>query len=475
MTLDYEKYISELVARSKAAQEIAAAYDQEKVDTLIAAIAYSCMRDDFRRKIAEMIVEEAGMGNVRDKMTKMMRAKSIYYETIKGKSCDLVDTDPVTGMSTYCKPMGVIGAIIPITNSESTQFSKAIMALKGRNSIILAPHPRGAKTTVVITERMRSVLKLYDAPEDLILTIDPEYVSIAASSELMKQADFVLATGGTPMVRSAYKSGTPCIGVGTGNTTTFVDGTTGMAGVADMLIRSKTFDNATSCSTENNIIVMDACYDELVAEMEKLGGYLLKEHSPESEALKKFMWPEWPANHNLNAHIVAQSAQKIAELANIKVPEGTRLLMTEENTHIGEASPLCGEKLSPVTTLYKVKSFEEALDKMEAILNYMGLGHSCGIHSNDDEKINAMATRMKVSRMCVNQPQSLTHSGSWISGFPKTCTLGCGTWGHNSVSHNVTWRDLVNFTRVSRVIPNYEPDTNELFPEEVRKTIEANY
>lgn len=469
-----QEYVATLIERSRKAQEVAAKYDQKKVEQLIAAIGYGCVQDDFRRKISELLVEESGMGNVEDKMGKMLgRAKGIYHQNKDELSCDLVEVNKETGMSKYIKPMGVIAALIPVTNSEVTQFSKAMMCLKGRNSIIFAPHPKGAKTTVVITEYLRSILKKFDAPEDLIITVDPEFVSVDCSGELMKQADFVLATGGTPMVKSAYSSGTPTIGVGTGNATTFVDGTTDLNEVAEMIIKSKSFDGATSCSTENNIIVLESVHDGLVAALQKNGGYFIPEKTEEKEKLKKTLWPEWPANHVLNRQIVGQSAKRIAEIADIKVPDDTKMLFTEENDGVGEAFPFSGEKLSPVSAIFTVKNFDEALDKMEGILNYMGSGHSCGIHTTDDDKIAAMATRMKVTKMCVNQPQSLSNSGAWWNKFPKSTTLGCGTWGNNSVSHNVTWKDLVNVTYVSRPIPNYEPTIDDLFPEEVRKKMDA--
>ena len=474
MIKDIKMYVTELVERSKKAQEIAAKYDQKKVEELIAAIGYGCAQEEFRRKISTMLVEESGMGNVEDKMAKMLgRAKGIYHQNKDVPSCDLVEVNVLTGMSKYIKPMGVIGALIPVTNSEVTQFSKAMMCIKGRNSIIFAPHPRGAKTTVVVAEYLRSILKRFDAPEDLIITIDPEYVSIDCSAELMKQVDFVLATGGTPMVRAAYSSGTPTIGVGTGNATTFIDGTTNLGDVAEMIVNSKSFDGATSCSTENNIIVMEDVKDDLIKEFQARGGHFMAEGSEDAKKLKATLWPEWPENHKLNRHIVGQSAEKIAELAGVDAPSGTRILITEENKGVGRNFVLSGEKLSPVTCIFTVKTFEEALDKMETILNYMGNGHSCGIHTIDDNRIHQMAVRMKVTKMCVNQPQSLSNSGAWWNGLPKSTTLGCATWGHNSVSHNVTWQDLVNCTYVSRPIDDYEPVMEDLFPADVISKFDA--
>jgi sulfoacetaldehyde dehydrogenase len=359
--------------------------------------------------------------------------------------------------------MGVIGAIIPVTNGEATPIFKAIAAIKGRNAIILAPHPKAAKTNIFVSNKIRETLKAYGAPEDLVIAIEPEFVSVETSGELMKQVDFVLATGGTPMVRSAYSSGTPTIGVGTGNVVTIVDGSTDMDKVADLILASKTFDNATSCSTENNIIVFETCYDAFVEAMAKKGAHTIKEDSADKDKIVKTLWPNTPVDHVLNRHIVAQPAAKIAELAGIEVPEGTKMIMVEENRGFGNEFPLTGEKLSPVAEIRKAKDFEDALQQMEAILDYQGLGHSCGIHTTDMEKAHVMGQRIKVCKVVVNQAQSLVNSGAWTCGYPMSMTLGCGTWGHNSISHNATWKDLLNFTYVSTPIPSTQPTDEELF------------
>jgi sulfoacetaldehyde dehydrogenase len=265
------------------------------------------------------------------------------------------------------------------------------------------------------------------------------------------------------MVKQAYSSGTPAIGVGTGNVITMVDGTTNMDDVADLIIRSKSFDHATSCSTENNIIVFESCYDDFVAAMAKKGGVLVKENTPEKEKMLKTLWPESPANHNLNRHIIAQPATKIAEMAGISVPADTKMILVEENEGYGNDFPFTGEKLSPVSGVRKCKDFEEGLDMMNKILDYQGKGHSCGIHTTMPERITKMAEVIPVCKVAVNCPQCLTNSGSWTSGFPMSMTLGCGTWGNNSISHNATWKDLLNYTYVSRPIPSYQPTDEQLF------------
>ena len=469
MAINYAEYVADLVKKGHAAQKIAEGFTQEKVDQLTAAVAYALTQPDVALKFGEKLVAESGMGVPGDKQLKMYgKVKGAYFQMKGQKSVGLVEVDEKMGMEKYAKPMGVIGAIIPVTNGEATPVVKSLMALKTRNAIILAPHPKARKTNWEVTEMIRSVLKKFDAPEDLVQAIDPEYVSIETSAELMKQVDFILATGGTPMVRQAYSSGNPAIGVGTGNVVCIVDGTTNMEDVANMLIKSKTFDNATSCSTENNIIVLEECYDAFIEAMAKVGAALIKETSEDKAKMQKTIWPDSPANHDLNRHVVAQPASKIAELAGVKVPDGTKMIMVEENGGYGNDFPFTGEKLSPVAGIRKAKNFEDAVDKLLKILDYQGKGHSCGIHTSIKERVTTLSNIVPVCKICVNEPQSLSNSGSWTCGFPMSMTLGCGTWGHNSISHNATWKDLLNFTYVSRPIPSFQPKDEDLFDEEIR-------
>ncbi len=311
MSVNYAEYVADLVAKGHAAQKIADGYTQERVDQLTGAVAYALTQPDVALKFGEMLVEESGMGIAKDKQAKMFSKVKGTYAQMKGqKSVGLVDVDEKMGIEKYAKPMGVIGAIIPVTNGEATPVVKSLMALKTRNAIILAPHPKARNTNWAVTELIRSVLKKFDAPEDLVQAIAPEYVSIETSAELMKQADFIVATGGTPMVRQAYSSGTPTIGVGTGNVITIIDETADLDQAADLIVRSKTFDNATSCSTENNIIVVEAVYEKFVEAMAKAGAYLVRENTEDKQKLLKAIWPESPANHDLNRHIVASPLQR---------------------------------------------------------------------------------------------------------------------------------------------------------------------
>jgi sulfoacetaldehyde dehydrogenase len=284
----------------------------------------------------------------------------------------------------------------------------------------------------------------------------------------MAQVDFILATGGSGLVKQAYSSGKPAIGVGTGNVVCMVDDTADLVQAADMLCRSKAFDHATSCSTENNIIVFESVYDAWADAMAEAGAVLIREGSPDKEKMVKALWPETPANHNLNRQIVAQSAEAIAKIAGVEVPAGTRLIMVEENGGYGNEFPLTGEKLSPVAGVRKAKDFDDAVEKMMNILDYQGKGHSVSIHTAKDDRVQVLGEQIPVCKVVVNQPQALTNSGSWTSGYPVSMTLGCGTWGGNSVSHNAYWEDLLNYTYVSREVPNWKPDDEELFSAEIR-------
>jgi sulfoacetaldehyde dehydrogenase len=411
------------------------------------------------------------MGIAVDKQAKMYGKVKGSWAQMKGKkSVGLIDSNKDTGIDTYARPIGVVGAIMPVTNGEATPVVKSLMAVKTRNAIILAPHPKARRTNWEVSALIREVLTKFDAPADLVQAIDPEYVSVETSAHLMKQVDFILATGGTPMVRQAYSSGNPAIGVGTGNVVCIVDETVEdeLDRVADMIKRSKTFDNATSCSTENNIIVLESLYDKWEAAMAKVGAVLIKEDSPDKEKIVKTIWPATPENHDLNRHVVAQPATEIARLADVEVPADTTVIMVEENGGYGNEFPLTGEKLSPVAGVRKAKDFDDALQKLLKILDYQGKGHSCSIHTKDDSRVTKLGEVVPVCKVVVNQPQSLVNSGSWTCGYPVSMTLGCGTWGHNSISHNATYKDLLNFTYVSREIPSWQPPDEELFSDKIR-------
>lgn len=460
---DTTVYINELVGRARKAQAEIQYATQEDVDTLCARLAWSLIQEDFVQQISELAVEESRMGDVASKYAKMMnKVRGGWFDMKDGKTVGIIEENAELGLIKVAKPVGVIGAMIPCTNCEATPALKAMSAIKTRNAIILAPHPRTIETNRIVVDRMRDVLEKAGYPADLVIHMDE--VSMDNSQELMRQCDLILATGGGGLVKSAYSSGTPAYGVGAGNAVTIVDETGDMKEVADKIRRSKTFDQATSCSAENAALIVDTKYDVLLKALEAEGGYLVK--ASEKEALQNTIW----VDGHLNRNIVAQKAEVIAGLAGITVPEGTSFFVVEE-TGIGEGFPFSGEKLSVVIAVYKWSEFSEAVSMVNRITAFSGAGHSCGIHTSERERVLEVAEKVNVSRIMVNQPQCLANSGAWTNGMPMTLTLGCGTWGGNISSENITWRHLMNTTWVSSPIPNRQPSDEELFSEEIRSEV----
>ena len=454
--------IQELMGRARKAQEIANGFTQDQVDTLVTAIAWDIVNEETSKKVATLAIEESELGNYAGKYAKLQKKVRGNLRDMKGaKTVGEIERDDAKGLIKYAKPVGVIGALVPCTNPEATPVIKAMDAIKGRNAIIFAPHPRTKKTNSLIVEIMRATLKKYDAPEDLILTIDEP--SIELSGELMAQCDLVVATGGAGMVKSAYSSGTPAYGVGAGNAVVIVDETADIKDAAHKIMLSKTFDFATSCSSDNSIVVHEKIYDELLKELQAEGGYLTNKE--EKEKLQKTMWPD---GHHLSREIVAQPAGKIAGLAGIELPEDKKFMMVEESG-VGAEHPFSGEKMSVVLTVYKVGSFEEAVDKVNEITGYQGMGHSCGIHTTDDSRLDVLGNSVKVSRIMVRQPQCYGNSGNWDNGMPFTMTLGCGTWGGNISSENITYKHFINTTWVSKQIEEQIPSDEELFGDLMNK------
>ena len=457
-----QEYMAELVKRARAAQRIAEEFDQETVDGLCEAAAYACVDPDFRRKAARMLCEESEMGDPDDKFQKIRNKTLGVYQEMKGeKSVGIIAVDEEKQLVTYIKPIGVVGAILPVTNGESTIVVKALWALKSRNALILSPHQRGKRTAAFIVSYLRGVLKQMGKPEDLIQMIEVERCGREMTAEMMRQCDFIVATGGSGLVKAAYSSGTPAIGVGAGNATVYIDESADLKDAAQKLKLSQGFDHSSSCSSENNVICQETIYEEFVRELRNNQGFFIPEGSPEKERLVHTLWPAWPQSDALSRRTAAKSAVEIAALAGIAVPPDTVYLILEETKGCGKGVVTTGEKLCPVFSLLKAKDFEEARDMMQTILDYQGEGHSCGIYTQKEEQISTLAEKIHVSRILVNQPQSLGNAGAYFNGMPATNSLGCGTWGGNSCSHNITWRDLTNTTTVSRYLKTRKPPQEE--------------
>jgi sulfoacetaldehyde dehydrogenase len=457
-----KEYIAGLVKRARAAQAVAEKFTQEQADELITAVVWDIVRDGPAQEISKLAVDESNMGNYESKYAKLMVKLKGALRDMKGeKSIGVIEVDEKKGIMKVAKPVGVVGGILPCTNPEATPVLKTIMAIKTRNAIILAPHPRTKRTNTLIVGIMRATLKKYGVPEDLVIGIEDP--TLESTTELMKQVDLVVATGGGALVKAAYSSGVPAYGVGQGNAVVVVDETADLKDAANKIMRSKTFDHATSCSTENSLVVQESVYDELIKNLKAEGGYLVS--AEEKAKLQKGMW----VDGHLNGAIIAQPVQTIAKVAGITIPEDRKFIMVEE-TGIGPDYPFSGEKLSMVVTIFKYgKNFQEAIDKVNAITNYHGRGHSCGIHSFNEDHILALALQTKTSRIMVRQPQCLANSGAWTNGMPMTLSLGCGTWGGNISSDNITWRKLINVTWVSKPIDPVMPSDAELFGKLMKK------
>ena len=453
--LSPKEEIRGLVERSRVAQKEIDNYTQEQVDELIRAMVWSVARPGVAEEIAQFTLDETQLGNYEGKFLKIQRkTRATLMDIIDDKSVGILEEDPERAIVKIAKPMGVIGALAPSTNPEATPVIKAIHAVKGRNSIIVAPHPRAKLTNKKICDLMRNALETYGAPADLVIGI--ETPTLELTNELMNQCDRVLATGGGAMVNAAYSSGTPALGVGVGNAVITVDETADLEDASNKIKLSKTLDLAASCSADNSVILVNKIYDEMMSKFQKKGGYLVSEE--EKEKLKNTLWDE---EGHLNTAIVAQPADKIAEMADISIPEGTEFYIVPE-TGWGPDHPFSGEKLSVVMALYKADNIDHAIELTNNIQSYQGQGHSCGIYSNSDENIMKLANITKTSRVMVNQPQPASNSGNLWNGMRQTFSLGCGSWGGNGTNNNISWRDLINETWVSKPLT----ETKELSSDE---------
>ena len=443
------KTVSEQMELARKAQAIVNDYTQEQIDEICLAIGWEVYEDENIAKLAKMAVEETGYGNVQSKIIKHKRKVGGVLHDIKGaKSVGLIERNEETGISKYAKPVGVVCAILPATNPTATCGGKAVGILKGRNAVIFKPSSRALKSTTEAINMMRAGLRKVGAPEDLIQVLEDP--SREAITELMKVSDLIVATGSGKVVRAAYSSGTPAYGVGQGNACAIVAEDADVAEAAKMICGSKLFDYATSCSSENAVIPVEAVYDQFMAEMKKNGCYLVT--GEDREKLKNHMWkPNAKGKIALNPDIIAKSAQVIADGAGISIPEGTDILLVEG------MEPILGdkfhdEKISPVLTVYKAKDFKDAYRILVELTNLVGRGHSCGIHTYKHEYIEFLGEHMKSSRITVRQSMSAGNGGHPFNRMPSTATLGCGTWGGNSTTENVHWRHFINVTWVNEPV-----------------------
>ena len=449
--------VQALVQRARAAQRIAQDYDQARIDALVAAAGWAILEPARNQALAELAVADTGIGNVPDKVRKNYRKTLGLLRDLQGaKSVGVIAEDAATGITEIARPVGVVCAITPSTNPAATPANKIINALKGANAVIVAPSPKGWATSARLLEYIHAAFDRIGAPRDLVQLL-PAPISKEATFALMAACDLVVATGSQANVRAAYASGTPAFGVGAGNVAGIVDETADCALAAERIVRSKTFDNATSCSSENSLVVVDAARPALLQALQAQGVVLL--NAAQKAALQALMWP----GGKLSSEVIGQNATLIAERAGLPEVAALQpriLLVPEEG--IGPDFPFSGEKLCPVLTLYGVADFAAAMATVERLYAFQGAGHSVGLHSARPERALALGLHLPVSRVIVDQAHCIATGGSFDNGLPFSLSMGCGTWGKNNFSENMNYRHYLNITRIARPIAEHVPSPDDL-------------
>ena len=441
--VDSVEKLEAALAKVREAQKKFALYTQEQVDAIFLAAASAANKQ--RIPLAKMAVEETGMGVVEDKVIKNHYAAEYIYNAYKNtKTCGVIEEDKAYGIKKIAEPIGVIAAVIPTTNPTSTAIFKTLLALKTRNGIIISPHPRAKKSTIEAAKVVLEAAVAAGAPEDIISWID--IPSLELTNLVMKEADIILATGGPGMVKAAYSSGKPAVGVGAGNTPAIIDESADLLLAVNSIIHSKTFDNGMICASEQSVIVLEPVYAKVKEEFKKRGCYFLNKE--ETEKVRKTII----INGALNAKIVGQPAAKIAALAGVEVAPETKILIGEV-TSVELSEEFAHEKLSPVLAMYKAKNFDDALDKADQLIADGGYGHTSSVYLDvvtQQEKLNKFSERMKTCRILVNTPSSQGGIGDLYNfKLAPSLTLGCGSWGGNSVSENVGVKHLLNIKTVA--------------------------
>ncbi len=456
-----QETVAALVARARAAQRIADGHDQARVDEIVTAAGWAIIEPARNRALAELAVADTGIGSVDDKIRKNHRKTlGLLRDLVGARSVGVIAEDAACGLIEIARPVGVVCAITPSTNPAATPANKIINALKGRNAVIVAPSPKGWSTAAKLIEYIHAEFDRIGAPRDLVQLL-PAPVTKQSTAELMRQCDLVVATGSGANVRAAYASGTPAFGVGAGNVAGIVDETADVDAAAERIVRSKTFDNATSCSSENSVVVVEAVRAKLLAALAARGAVLLD--AAQKAALQQLMWPEG----KLSSAVIGQSAARIAEQAGFGAAAGAdlRVLMVEEDAQRGFGAdfPFSGEKLSPVLTLYTARDFADAMRIVERIYAFQGAGHSVGLHSTRAERALQLGITLPVSRVIFNQAHCIATGGSFDNGLPFSLSMGCGTWGKNNFSDNMNYRHYLNTTRVSVPIAERVPSEADIF------------
>ena len=445
--MDDKSFIAELIDKSRKAQKELSTYSQKEIDAIVKVIAKTVY--DNAEELARMAVEETKMGVYEDKVTKNKgKSKTIYNHIADKKTIGVIGKDEETGLTLLAKPVGVVGAVTPTTNPIVTPMCNSMFALKGGNSIIIAPHPRSQKSSAYTVDLINKNIKEQGikCPENAIQVIRES--TIAKTSELMKAVDVVVATGGMGVVKEAYSSGKPSFGVGAGNVQVIVDDDVDFIDATAKIIAGRKFDNGIICSGEQTIIAPRSKYDEVIKAAVSNGAYYVDDEDTVDKFRKTLF-----IDGTINKDIVGQSTQRIADLAGVSIPSDTKVIILKPNG-IGKEDILCKEKMCPVMVAFKYDTFEEAINIAQTNLDIEGRGHTAAIHSNNSQHIEQAGIKLTISRLIVNASSSTTAGGSLTNGLAPTTTLGCGTWGNNIISENLDYKHLINVSRIATVIRN---------------------
>ena len=459
---DDEREVDAMIARAREAQHrFEAGATQERYDEAVLAAAWALVEPERNRRLAELAVETTGLGNVEDKVVKNHRKTLGLLRDMRGvATCGVIERDEARGLVTIARPRGVVGAVVPSTNPVATPANNVCNALKTGNAVILSPSPKGAEVCEQLLEAMQAEFRkvgglLAEIGPDLVQMV-PAPVTKSKAQRLMEGVDWLVVTGSQNNVRRAMTSGTPASAVGAGNVTVIVDETADLADAATKITASKTFDNSTSCSSENNVVVVDAVRDAFLAELRRAGGHLLTGN--EGERLREALFKRG----HLNRAVLAQDIDKVAAAAGIALPEGARFFLVE-GRGTGADHPEAGEKLSLVATLFAARDFDHAAALAGEIFAHLGAGHSVGIHTTHPERPERLGLTLPTCRVIVNQAHCFATGGAFDNAMPFSLSMGCGSWGGNTLDGNFNFRQLMNTTVVVRTIAPREPEVDEIF------------
>ena len=457
--------VETIIQRARAAQKNYEQYTQAQVNLVVEAVAWSILEPKRNQELAELAVKDTGLGDVADKFKKNFRKTlGLVRDLSYAKTVGIISEDLKTGLTEYARPVGVVAAITPSTNPGATPINKILNALKCRNAVVVAPSPKGYSTCARLLEFVHQQLDLVKAPRDLVQML-PFPITKDSTNELMRLADLVVATGSQANIRAAYTCGTPAFGVGAGNVLVIIDEYADLASAANKILQSKTFDNATSCSSENGAVICSQVYDKTMDALEAVGGLMLD--ASDKKRLQDVMFHDG----KLTSTLTAQYPAVIAERAQLQNPKAklAKFFMVEE-TGFGSSAPFSGEKLSPILAVWKAANFEVAQEILTNVYSYQGAGHSVGLHTAlsgevMEKRAAILAQNLKVARIIVNQAHTMATGGSFENGLPFSLSMGCGTWGKNNFSENMNYRHYMNITRVVRPIPEHVPKVEDLLKE----------